>query len=106
MVQGESVRSLLSAAEAFLVPLRLGEGLQEQRLNDLCGVLRACAHEWACAAAIPKAAANVLVDLFPAIEACSYLASYDGDEAQRIRNAAQTIGDLVHACVATTDHSA
>lgn len=106
MEPAESVRHLLQAAEAFSVPLRTGAGVNPQRLNDLCDALRVCAREWAEAAAIPKAAANVLVDLFPAVESCSYLPFYEADEAQRIRDAAQILGDLVRACVAPVENPA
>lgn len=100
MIQTQTVATLLAASEAFDVPLRLGEGFDEQRFAHLCQALRACAQEWAEAEVIPKVAANVLVDLFPAIESCSYLPFYHGEEAQRIRDAAQTLGDLVRECVA------
>src|SRR5207302_666062 len=91
--------------EVFNVPLRLGEGFNEQHFNDLCTVLRFCAREWAQEPAIPKVAVNVLVDLFPAIESCSHLAFYQGAESQHIRDAALMISDLVRECVAVSaDH--
>src|SRR4051812_30532744 len=100
MLKVDTVRDLLRASEAFSVPLRLGDGLNEERFHELCDALRACAKEWASEPVIPKAAANVLVDLFPAIESCSHLPFYRGDDAQRIRDAALTISDLVRECVA------
>jgi hypothetical protein len=100
MIQVDLAADLQRAAEAFTVPLRMGEGLNEPCLEELCAVLRACAREWAQTAAIPKAAANVLVDLFPAVESCSYLPFYQGETAQRIRDTAMTLGQLARACVA------
>lgn len=47
---------------------------------------------------MPKLAANVLVDLYPAVEASSYL--YGDDYAPRVRTVAEEIGDLVNSCVA------
>ena len=42
-------------------------------------------------------AANVLIDLWPGIENCSYL--YSEDEAKQIMKAADTIGDLTRNIV-------
>lgn len=105
MLQVETtVRDLLKAVEGFVVRLRQGEGFDKRRFDRLCKVLRACAKEWSQADAIPKVAANVLVDLFPAIESCSYLPFYRDGEAQRIRDAAQKIGELVRECVTVESH--
>lgn len=92
------VDALLAAAEKFTVPLRMGQGIDETALDALRGALRACADAWRDRDLVPKLAANVLVDLYPAVEASSYL--YGDDYAPRVRTVAEEIGDLVRSCVA------
>lgn len=67
-------------------------------LNALRQALSRCADAWQYEDYVPKRAAHVLVDLFPAIEGSSYL--YEEDYALLVRNAAAEISDLVTACVA------
>lgn len=98
MIQPNEVDSLLDAAAEFLIALRTGEGIQEPAYRKLCGALHDCADEWKNLDVIPKRAANLLVDLYPGIEASSHL--YTGDEAERIIKAADTIAALIRECVA------
>jgi hypothetical protein len=80
------------------VPLRMGQGMDEIALGDLRDALRRCADMWHEQDLVPKLAANLLVDLYPAVEASSYL--YGDDYAPRVRAVAEEIGDLVRSCVA------
>src|SRR2546421_144263 len=105
MLKVDIIHDLLQAAEAFSVPLRTGQGWNERRFQELCSVLRACAREWSDSHTVPKTAVNVIVDLFPAVESCSHLAFYQGEEAQRIRDGAMTLGDLIRDCFADNAHS-
>jgi hypothetical protein len=90
--------SLENAAEAVLVPLRVAKGLDPLAVEALKDALRAAAHAWADADAIPKRAANLLVDLAPAIESCGF--AYPGDEGKQIRDLSIEIADLIRSCVA------
>lgn len=92
------VDALLVAADKFTVPLRMGQGVDEVALDALRDALRRCAEAWHERDLVPKLAANVLVDLYPAVEASSYL--YSDDYAPRVRTVAEEIGDLVRSCVA------
>jgi len=98
MVIDRDVEALIVAAEKLTVPLRMRQGLDEAAYDSLRQALRVCADAWRERDTVPKVAANVLVDLAPAIEASSYL--YSDDYRARVQQAAVEIGDLVRACVA------
>lgn len=89
---------LLSKTETFLVKLRLGDGLDPKAYIEVCNTLKACVIEWRSSDFIPKKIANILVDLYPAIEACSYL--YADPEAENVRKASDEIADLTRQIVA------
>jgi hypothetical protein len=88
---------LQRAAREFLVPLRLREGYSEDKFLLLCNALRNVAAAWRNSDAIPKSIAIELVDLSPALEACSYL--YRDEERKQIVKASDTVADLVRDCV-------
>lgn len=88
---------LVDRAEAFVAPLRAGEGFSEDAFYDLCEVLRRSRHNWMSLDAIPRIAVNILVDLFPSILTCAEL--YTGEESQQIERAAYEIADLVSSAV-------
>ena len=83
---------LLSAAEAFVTPLRAGDGFDENKFRELCRVLEQCAHEWAGSNSIPKKAANLMIELWAGIQKCQSV--YTDDEQTRISLAADVILDL------------
>lgn len=89
--------ALDESAETFTTGLRLGDGFDEEKFQSLCDALRACAELWAAEESIPKSAAMLLVDLWPSIQACSYL--YSGREADRIMKAADSIADLTRSAL-------
>lgn len=97
-MQAEPLEELVATADDFTVALRIGHGFSDPKFQALCNSLRACAELWAADDSIPKLAANVLVDLWPSIQACSYL--YSGDEADRIMKAADEVADLTRTIVA------
>jgi len=94
------VDALLTAVQTFSVPLRMGDGINEVGLAELRKALRSCAEAWQYVDTVPKLAMNVLVDVYPTVEASSYL--YEAEYASRIRDLAVEIADLVHLCVATS----
>jgi len=89
---------LVVAAIDFLDPLRAGTGVDEDALGKLCEMLRLCAQEWRDADVIPREAANLFVDLVPGIHATLWLYQ-DTGERNSITQAADTIQNLVRACV-------
>jgi hypothetical protein len=98
VAQPPEVSALLTAANEVTVPLRLGDGLDDIALESLRSALRRCAQAWANDQLIPKAGANVLVDLANAVEATANL--YPEGYRQRVQDVAWELADLVRACVA------
>jgi hypothetical protein len=98
MVHETEVGELLAAAEGFAVPLRMAQGIDELALERLRTALHRCAAAWEGRDSVPRAAVNVIVDLFPAVEASSEL--YPEDYRARVLDAAIEISDLVRECVA------
>lgn len=98
MTSEPEVNELLAAAEQFTVPLRMGQGMDDIALGRLRDALRQCEDAWRDRDTVPKVGANVLVDLYLAVDASSYL--YEDDYQALVRDAAIEISDLVRACVA------
>jgi hypothetical protein len=83
---------LHEAAIAFLVPLRMGEGFDDEKYEHLCDTLRRCREEWLDLEQVPKSAVEVMLYLFPLIEACMNI--YKGAESQKVIKAAVYVNDL------------
>lgn len=100
----ELVAELIAAAREFVVGLRMREGVSEAAFQRLSSALRTCASSWEGLAEIPRRAANVLVDIFPATESSADL--YDGEERNRIQEMAFELHELIQECVAVDDQDA
>lgn len=92
-MQPLSDHDIQQAAERVLGALRSADGLDEEAVQELKGALRSAALEWKSSEVVPKSAANLFVDLAPAIEACGDL--YPGLEGERIAVVAGEISDLI-----------
>ena len=92
-VDEELVSQLADAAEGFIGPLRLNDGFDELALNELCRHIDRLGQQWRTSEVIPKSAALILSELYPAISACADL--YSGDERQRMIEAAVRVGERV-----------
>ena len=90
------VQQLVDAAEALLVPLRMGQGLDDQALANLELALDEFARQWRSEPLIPKRAASVLAEIWPAMEASSEL--YADERGPRIREEAVRLSDRVFLC--------
>ncbi|WP_043265911.1 hypothetical protein [Streptomyces sp. CT34] len=97
------VAELASSWERFDVSLRMRRGFDEMAFNQLKTALAQCAESWASSDTIPRLAANILVDIFPATEGNSPL--YSGPEAEKITEAAYELQELVTECVAVDEES-
>ena len=95
---GDISQRFLTAVDSLLLPLRAVDGFSEDAFLELSEVLQTYAELWSTSEFVPKREMSVLVDLYPAIAACSHL--YQGEEAAAVMQAADTIADLIRRCVA------
>ena len=93
----DRIRQLSRSITQLDDELRERRGLNQGAFEQLKQLLREFALDWASSDVIPKAAANILVDLYHVIESDSYL--YHNDDAERIRQAADEVLGLVHECL-------
>lgn len=91
------LEDLVSTYEKFSVPLRMMDGLDEEQFNKFCELLSLCAASWKEADSIPKIAADIFIDAYPAMTAYSHL--YDEDEMQYIDQCADKMNDLIRSTV-------
>lgn len=89
----EDVNNLLEAVNGFLIPLRLGDGYNEDKFQHMCRSIRSFHRIYANADMLPKVSVSIFVDLSPSIEGCISL--YKGDEQQKILDAAVTVVDVI-----------
>ncbi|MEZ4864109.1 MAG: hypothetical protein R3C14_22535 [Caldilineaceae bacterium] len=92
-----TIHELEIASEQFLVPLRMMDGFAQEKFDYLCQALRSCIVAWNNDDSIPKLAANILVDLYPATISSSYL--YPEEVGAEIREHAEVLADLVREIV-------
>jgi hypothetical protein len=92
------VNALTAAWEDFSVPLRMKDGVDDKSLANLRSALSDCADAWNGLDAIPRRAANVLVDISPTME--TFVQSYGEPMAGKLREIAYSLQELVWACVA------
>ncbi|MEU3625158.1 hypothetical protein [Amycolatopsis coloradensis] len=89
---------LAESWDDFIVALRSNEGFQKAYYEKLVEVLREAAREWSNADAIPRLAANVLVDIVPVTQSAAD--AYKEPVRQQIYDAGHELYDLVIDCVA------
>lgn len=102
--QAHTARAIIrlrGAAEHFVLMLRREEGLDPEALDELCEAIDRCGRSWARSETVPKSAAQILSELFPAIEACAWL--YPEPTRQRISEAAARVAQSVSACLDSAD---
>lgn len=92
----ELFEKLLLSEEGLLIKLRLGKGLDRVKYDSICYLLEELAAEWKGIDTIPKKAAELFVDLYPAMDATSY--QYKNDEAIIIKEAADKLISLIRDC--------
>ncbi|MFJ9352668.1 hypothetical protein [Streptomyces mirabilis] len=92
-MEADLVGRLEEAANRFVIPLRMNEGFDERALLQLQEEIDRCGTAWRECTHVPKRAALILAELFPAIEACAWL--YDGNMRQRIQEAGAMMSEAV-----------
>jgi hypothetical protein len=97
MKDSELLEQLEKSYEAFMVPLRMGDGLEEKPYNEFCKLLVCCSDIWGEDEVIPKRAALIFVDAFSSMISSSYL--YDEAVGAKISMAADEMNDLIRQCI-------
>lgn len=96
-METDLVSRLEEAANRFVIPLRMNEGFDERALLQLKEDIDHCGTAWREETHVPKRAALILAELFPAIEACAWL--YEGEMRQRIQEAGVMVSEAVIAAL-------
>lgn len=95
----ELLDELLLGEDGLLISLRLGDGLNKEKVDKVCDVLNKLAGDWADENSIPKKAVDLFVDFYPAMESSCGL--YNEHEALEIMNAADRIMDRIRDCISS-----
>jgi hypothetical protein len=95
-----AITRLREAAERFVLLLRR-DGFDPEVLDELCEAIDRCGRCWTRSDTVPKSAALILAELFPAIDACAWL--YPEPTRQRIAEAAARVAQSVSACLDSPD---
>lgn len=93
----DNFEQLLIGDDGLLVSLRMGEGLQKEKVQQIICVLGKLSKEWESSDCIPKKAVDLFIDIFPVIQSsCSW---YSDEEAEDIMDAADRIIDSIRNCI-------
>jgi len=63
----ERLEEALYGDEGFLIKLRMMNGFDENKFEEVCSILKDCEIEWKNIDSIPKRAVNLIVEICPAI---------------------------------------
>ncbi len=97
MIEKELLEHLEKSYEAFMIPLRMGDGFNKKPFDEFCELVSDCADLWKKNDSIPKRAAMIFVDAFSAMTSSSYL--YVDAKREQIDMAADKMNDLIRQCV-------
>ena len=96
--RGQAGQAFRDAATEFISALRLAKGMDETLFDSLRTAIIDVGTAWRDSDVLPKSVVNDLVGLYSWIDSSSY--SYQGDEAERIRQAAREAESMVFRYVA------
>lgn len=97
MIERELLEHLEKSYEAFMVPLRMGDGFDRKLFDEFCVLLNECVDAWTESDVIPKRAAMIFVDAFSAMTSASFL--YDDATRGQIDMAADEMNDFIRQCL-------
>lgn len=86
-------QQLEDSAVAFVTPMRMGEGFNEEHFERFKAALRDFHTRWADSDMLPRSAVVSLIDLPRIVEACAPF--YRGAERQRIIDASVELVDVI-----------
>lgn len=93
----DAVARMRSAAEVFLVRLRRDGDFDPEALDELCEAIDRCGRRWRSADAIPKEAALILAELYPAIHGCAWQYGETDPMRRQIVDAATRVQESIGA---------
>lgn len=91
------LEKLLLEDDGLLISLRMGDGLDKGKADQVCKVLIDISKEWEGLDDVPKKAVGLFIDLYPAMQ--SSCESYSEEEAMEIMDYADRIVSLVKTCI-------
>ncbi len=92
-----TLEKLLLSEDGILVLLRLGDGLNIDKVDSICKLLKELSIDWEQCDFIPRKAVDLFVDFYPAMESVCSL--YSEEEQTIIMDAADKIMDLIRECI-------
>jgi hypothetical protein len=95
MNPSNAIEKLDSAMNAFLIPLRMGEGFDSEKFEIACAALKEFSLDWEQKPLIPKKAAILFLDDLTSMVSCSYLYP---SQTSFIQEKADTLHELVRKC--------
>lgn len=93
----EKLETLLIGENGLLIKLRLGDGLDQDTVNDILITLSELSNEWSHLDLIPKKSIELFIDIYPTME--SSLELYSSDDKIKIMDVADKIINSVKDCV-------
>ncbi|MFC4801859.1 hypothetical protein ACFPA1_21235 [Neobacillus sp. GCM10023253] len=93
----DRLEELLLGDDGLLISLRLGYGLQSEKVVQIIEVLHYLSEEWSESDYIPKKAASMFADFYAA--AYSSLGLYNEEVQIKIKDAVDKIMDAIRKCV-------
>jgi hypothetical protein len=96
IMREDGVEPLMAAVESVLVPLRMGQGLDDIALAGLEAAIDSFADHWSGERLIPKQAAAIVAEIWPALDSCAAL--YDEAGSDLIRRVAARLTERVSRC--------
>ena len=91
------LEELLLSEDGLLIQLRLGNGLDEEKVERICCVLEELKVEWRDSDCIPRKAVDIFVDFYPAIESTCDL--YSEEVSLKIMDIADKVMDKIRECI-------
>lgn len=93
----EFLEQLLIGEDGMLLSLRMGDGLQEKKVQQVIDVLGKLSKEWSGSECIPKKAVDLFIDIFPVMQSsCDW---YSEAEVIKIMDAADQIVNSIRDCI-------
>lgn len=93
----DTLEDLLLGDDGLLIALRLGYGLNSEKVTRIIEVLDYLSEEWAESEYIPKKAAGMFADFY--LAAYSSLGLYNEEVGLKIEDAVDKVMDSIRKCV-------